>query len=469
MSKIHLARRWALAGFALLALNAALSTPANAAQNKLFKLFTMYSSGTTPRELEPYSLLRNGVEVEGGITDRQGRIYTAYHHSGEAEDWLIRFVFQEEALRIDANGKVQVSTFYTSGSSADDLYDDAGMACGGDEDCKQRPFLWFELYGRDTIFAHEPWWAVAAGKVIASGSTTDSGLLFVRRDTKNLRDPIRLLFCDGAAFDISANAKGRLQAVQVDRADSSIAGGTMTAQCATRTKGLVSYAKRPNEFNYGRPFLHLGLSYGDTPPEKQFAHDQEQAAEEQEEKARKALHKAEIALETTAYQQGKTHFGSQTGVTPVGRCRDDLLGTFAVVANPPTRAIVAYAHQFLAPSYQPGKPAFTLAKKADGDYRTGAISGQSFAIDIESADDSDPERCEVRFDQVFKLVRVDHTTLANKELEETIKGYGDIWEIKPDIADLKNVHYLGVITPPDPTGGGFGGLFFLPMERLSTP
>lgn len=169
--------------------------------------------------------------------------------------------------------------------------------------------------------------------------------------------------------------------------------------------------------------------------------------------------------ESNAYRQGKTQFAPKTDVAPIGQCPDDLLGTFAAPANPPTAAIAAYTVNFFGPTYQAGQPGFKFTREKGKYFRTGLLSGNKEQVNI-GKPDIDPVgqfyTCSARLDEDLRLVSVSYARLNKKQKQELAMYLERVLDMQPTLADLENVHYFLAKT-------GYDGTLLLPMQRLSKP
>lgn len=187
------------------------------------------------------------------------------------------------------------------------------------------------------------------------------------------------------------------------------------------------------------------------------------------------------------YQQGKTRFAPANDVAPVGKCPDDLLGTFAVPANLPDPDIGELAEEMLGRGYQAGQPALTITRKGNA-YRAVNLANdntqpatisrskanaklpQPIACTVHMKNSLVPVKADLKLVSV-DLVSMDYSKLNEAEMQQFAELVSWAWDVKPTLDDLRNVHYFFVYTFD--ASSVFGGLnrvpYYMPMQKLSKP
>jgi hypothetical protein len=246
-----------------------------------YKLFTAVIVAGEPDPSRAYELVRNGVTVESGVTDAQGRVYTSRHQPGSPEDWLIRFkvphyveaidantrgaLDKEYAVHIDADGKQGTALFY----EPDQVVDTAtnfGYECliRPSIKCSTQRFLWLEVYGYQSHLGGAHYWILQDGKVVDSGRSGVDGMFYVRDSRSDVNGPLRLdvVFCTGSPIAIEQSAGGTMTTRAIEQEPYPAAlQSAMKDACSGKTKDAVatySYSQPYAQILQGRAFVHVG-------------------------------------------------------------------------------------------------------------------------------------------------------------------------------------------------------------------
>ena len=419
--------------------------------------YTADEAGREPMRDIPYSVTRNGQSAGLGKTNAWGEVSTTLHRPGVQEDWIVRLALRDDGteevfgIRVMADGtsKKVFDERADNDRSEQPPYVHNRSSCNANQECLDKPSLWFASLGRSA--SSEPYAMFSQDKLVASGLANENGIIFIKTAGMDLSKPMQLLFCDQKPLDIS------IQSIQ-DSAFEIANGEAVSDQAkSVMAKLCIGYHARPfariADFNQGRPILHAGLNYGELQADLI-------AKSKAEEDAKEARDKAEVA----AYKEGKTHI-YQGGLPSHGHCPEDMLGTFGVGGNPASQSFIGAAKQFLNPAYEVGKPAFRISRQGDKYVWTGLVSGLTKDIEITSEENF---ACIIKLDHDDQMLMFDYSRLTDDQMKKFTEDFSPpSFPFVPDPDDLRKVPYFFVWSFS--MTGVTGGVFFLPLVRMSVP